>query len=324
MAGNIRGGGNSINPINTTNSIQTAQNLLVKGYIAATGAINTFSNLTVTGNIQATGSVGIGGIIPSSKLHVYGKSLIQTPGPDGSGCLEIHGVNTGSQNYNLITAGHGTSTFFTVDGYGNVGTNNNLSISGTISATGSISTIGDILSTSSQYFGFNAGGPGIRITNASNQIYFQPALSQTTNSVAPLVIGPYFNGSGYMVINNGNLSINGTLTQNASDIRLKTDIKNIDNSLEKVCSLNGINYTYNNLAKSYGLNDTETQVGLIAQEVETVLPEVVKLAPFDAEPDGKTSRSGDNYKTIQYERIIPLLVEAIKELKSEIEVLKNK
>ena len=54
------------------------------------------------------------------------------------------------------------------------------------------------------------------------------------------------------------------------------------------------------------------EVGLSAQQVEAVLPEVVAPAPIDNE-----------YKTLHYERVIPLLVEAIKELKAEIELLKK-
>jgi hypothetical protein len=52
------------------------------------------------------------------------------------------------------------------------------------------------------------------------------------------------------------------------------------------------------------------------------LPEAVKLAPFDRDEDGK-SKSGENYLTIQYEKVVPLLVEAIKEQQKQIEELKS-
>lgn len=85
-----------------------------------------------------------------------------------------------------------------------------------------------------------------------------------------------------------------------SDIRLKTDIEKIENALDKVCQLSG--YTYN-------MND-KRRTGVIAQEVEKVLPEVVQ----DRE---------DGYKTVAYGNMIGLLIEAIKELKEEIKVIKN-
>jgi hypothetical protein len=64
-------------------------------------------------------------------------------------------------------------------------------------------------------------------------------------------------------------------------------------------------------------------VGLFADEVDSVLPEAVRPAPFDDDGAGG-SKSGENYQTIQYEKIVPLLIEAIKELKLEIEMLKKR
>jgi hypothetical protein len=63
-------------------------------------------------------------------------------------------------------------------------------------------------------------------------------------------------------------------------------------------------------------------VGVIAQEIEIVLPEAVKPAPFDID-ENNISLSGEDYKTVQYEKIVPLLIEAIKELKREIDDLKS-
>ena len=112
-----------------------------------------------------------------------------------------------------------------------------------------------------------------------------------------------------------------------SDKRLK-DIKGtIPNALSKVESLNGIIYTNNELAKSFGYTDTEEKVGLIAQEVEAVLPQLVTLAPFDRqeEADGTViSKSGENFKTVQYDKVIALLVEAVKELSAKVKELEAK
>jgi hypothetical protein len=80
------------------------------------------------------------------------------------------------------------------------------------------------------------------------------------------------------------------------------------------------------LAASFGYTDKEEQVGVIAQEIEAVLPQVVKPAPFDVDRvDGViVSKSGQNYKTVQYEKIVPLLIEAIKEQQKQIDRLNNK
>ena len=66
------------------------------------------------------------------------------------------------------------------------------------------------------------------------------------------------------------------------------------------------------------------QVGVIAQDVEKVLPQIVTPAPFDIgrdENDNEYSISGENYKTVQYDKIIPLLIEAIKEQQKIITIL---
>ena len=101
------------------------------------------------------------------------------------------------------------------------------------------------------------------------------------------------------IISQDEIISNGNVTA-FSDIRLKSNIERIDNALNKICQLSGYTYDMNNKRSS----------GVIAQEVEKVLPEVVQ----DRE---------NGYKTVAYGNMIGLLIEAIKELKQEIEVLKN-
>ena len=102
-----------------------------------------------------------------------------------------------------------------------------------------------------------------------------------------------------------------------SDERLKTKLGNIENALDKISKLNGFYYVNNELANSVGYTDDKTQIGLSAQEVQSVLPEVVTIAPFDTLFDENEkaigSKSGENYLTVNYDKIVPLLVEGIKE-----------
>ena len=108
---------------------------------------------------------------------------------------------------------------------------------------------------------------------------------------------------------------------------MKEKTGKIENAVEKVKQLEGFYYVNNELAKSFGYNETKQQVGLSAQQVESILPEVVTLAPFDiqtGEFDGViSSKSGENYLTVDYSRLVPLLVEAIKEQQAQIEELKS-
>jgi hypothetical protein len=109
-----------------------------------------------------------------------------------------------------------------------------------------------------------------------------------------------------------------------SDRRLKKIKGNIPNALEKISKINGVYYELSSLGKKLNVTDiNERDVGLIAQEVQAILPEVVSLAPFDRDKYGK-SKSGEDYLTVQYNKIIPLLIEALKEQKDQIDYINSK
>ena len=107
-----------------------------------------------------------------------------------------------------------------------------------------------------------------------------------------------------------------------SDERLKDVQGQIENPLDKVDAIDTFYYTHNDLAKSLGYEGDDVQVGVSAQSVKAVMPEVVCRAPVDMDADGG-SLSGEDYMTVKYERLVPLLLESIKELRKEIEELKR-
>jgi len=96
-----------------------------------------------------------------------------------------------------------------------------------------------------------------------------------------------------------------------SDERLKHDIEPITDALSKVGQLNGCTFIYN--------NENKRSAGLIAQDVEKVLPSAVSEMELPLQHD-----DGIAYKTVQYDQTIGLLVEAIKELTAKVEQLENK
>lgn len=116
----------------------------------------------------------------------------------------------------------------------------------------------------------------------------------------------------------GAIYATGNITAYFSDQRLKTVVGTIDNALDKISKIKGVYYTNNDVAKKYGYTSEELQVGVLAQDVENVLPEIVKVAPFDLDENNQ-SKSGENYKTLQYDKLVPLLVEAIKEQQKTID-----
>jgi hypothetical protein len=141
--------------------------------------------------------------------------------------------------------------------------------------------------------------------------------TNTNTQLASLGVGTGASGTG------GEIRATNNVTAFYSDKRLKDIVGPIDNALYKVSKISGVYYTQNKLAESFGYNNYEQQVGVIAQEIQEVLPEAVKFAPFDREmKDGKeVSKSGEEYLTVQYEKVVPLLIEAIKELQERVKRL---
>ncbi|MDA0320421.1 MAG: tail fiber domain-containing protein [Proteobacteria bacterium] len=98
------------------------------------------------------------------------------------------------------------------------------------------------------------------------------------------------------------------MTAYYSDAGLKNFEGPISDALAKLNSLTGYYFYENGIAKSLGYNNDKRQVGVSAQEVERVLPEIVTTAPIS-----------DRFKTVYYDKLVPLLIEAIKELDKKVE-----
>ena len=122
-----------------------------------------------------------------------------------------------------------------------------------------------------------------------------------------------FNGEANLTFNGTDLSCAGDVVAYVSDERLKENIQPLENALDKVLTLNGFTYNFNETGQSLGFDGTVINVGVSAQQVQAVLPEAVKPAPVDS-----------NYLTVQYEKLVPLLIEAIKEQQETITNLQNR
>ena len=164
----------------------------------------------------------------------------------------------------------------------------------------------------------------ITVTNGAGSITLStPQSIGTANSVQFGSFGVGTAASG----TTGEIRATNNITAYYSDRRLKENIEKLQNALDKIKQISGVTFNANDEAAKYGYTDKKKQVGVIAQEIEQVLPEIVVPAPFDIakNQDGvEYSISGENYKTVQYEKIIPLLIEAIKELDEKLEfTIKN-
>ena len=171
----------------------------------------------------------------------------------------------------------------------------------------------------------SAGESIIRFKTPDGTSYINSKGSATTMTFSSGNVGIANTAPADKLWVQGGISATGDITSSASDKRLKENRKPISNAVEKVLKLKGITYDWiDNISEVTGTewNHTEKQAGLIAQDVQKVLPEAVSIAPFDKDGEGK-SVSGKDYLTIDYARVVPLLVNAIKEQQVQIEELKK-
>jgi hypothetical protein len=130
------------------------------------------------------------------------------------------------------------------------------------------------------------------------------SISVTNITVSQTVQAQNINALGQLSVA-GNANITGIITcsdlNSTSDINLKTNIKTVENSIETVNKLRGVSFDWKNTGKS--------SYGVIAQELEEVLPQLVNAGEV---------------KSVNYNGIIGVLIEAVKELSAEVEELKKK
>jgi len=129
----------------------------------------------------------------------------------------------------------------------------------------------------------------------------------------------YVNGNGDVGIKTSpapgyELDVNGeirctSLTQ-TSDERLKTNINDLKNVLGKIERLRAVTFEWNKIAQDNGANSDKKQIGVIAQDLEVLFPELVDNV------------GGNGYKSVNYSGLAAVLIEAVKELKSENDALK--
>ncbi len=235
-------------------------------------------------------------------------------------------VNDANTTYNLgaqsggkirLTDSNNGTDDVTITGSGSitVTTTSTGTSSGTIDINGTGYGFGDNAQFESIEL-LRSAGPFIDFKNSASDDYDVRLGNFTQNHLT--VFGANDNpefivaGSSAKLVSQGTIESAKNIIAFTSDIRLKKDIEPIKNALEKVQSLRGFTYSHNETAKELGFTEERRWSGVSAQEIEKVLPEAVFPAPVD-----------DKYLTVQYEKLVPLLIEAIKELKEEVNDLRS-
>ena len=307
----------------------TSSSIAVKKTSAASGSITAWEDSVFYGsNVYLNASTWTF----SAKAGNTYCSIIDQFGTSAAAGVNWYCSSNSGSSWNLSNgvllwdeAGRWRSTVFS----GILFTNSGLGDSGPVtwnnSAGKSISynTLGAAASNQTMYIGttavaINRATGALSLTGVSIDGSAGSASSATTATTATNLSGGTVNattGSFSSTVSTGALTVTGAITATGnitayySDDRLKNKLGNIQNAVEKVTKLNGFYYTANTTAQALGY-DTRVEVGVSAQEVESILPEIVAPAPINSK-----------YKTIHYERLIPLLIEAIKEQQLQIEKL---
>jgi hypothetical protein len=183
---------------------------------------------------------------------------------------------------------------------------------------GNISFVGDLFK----------GAEKFKASNWTSNIY--GIMSYSNVAIGKTVT----TNSEYKLDVNGNMYVNGniiaslaiTTFDDFSDERLKDREGNIENPLDIVSKLQGFYYKPNKTANDLGIKGNKRELGVSAQDVQKILPELIDIAPADISYDAENnvvSKTGSNYLTVNYEKMIPLLIESIKELNKNINELKK-
>jgi hypothetical protein len=301
-----------------------------------------FVNASYIGTITANNATNLGGVVAASYVK-------NTDSRTMSGNLTFSGTNitfTGALSVATVTSGTWSASTIATDrgGTGQTTYTDGQILIGSTSADSLVKTT----LTAANNITVTNGNGSITIASNPNLSYVSSASSGTvritgggtdatipaaTASIAGLVttgtqtiagVKTFNNGTassntitGTVVITGG-LGVSGAINAGSditayatSDIRLKKNIKAIPDALEKVMQISGVTYNWNDIAHEVENKDMSVnEVGVIAQEINVILPEVI------------TTRD-NGYMAVRYEKIVPLLIEAIKELNEQVKSLKS-
>ena len=254
--------------------------------------LNDWISSSSNGNFQIIKNVGNLSFMSASNV---------VPGASASKSLQI-ALSINSNSFIGIGTEHPETK---LDVYGDSTLRGNINI---VNATGNVPVIscGNELNIMGQCFissGIEIGNNGGIVSQNGNNIYWESS-SESNIYILNQFVGIGTSNPLYKLDVNGNMNVSGNITQ-LSDERYKTNIKPIENALDKVCNLNGYSFSFKG-------QESQTEFGLIAQQVIEEIPDLVII------------NNSNEAMSVKYTNIIPFLIESIKELKKEINLLKSR
>jgi hypothetical protein len=268
------------------------------------------------------GKVGIGTSSPSQKLEVSGAGFVAAAiSGDSTSETQLRFLsNTAARisqqaNQDFIFDTNATERM-RIDSSGNVGI-------GTSSPSQPLHVVGGAVrfeNTQDTYFQINTGDTHL-YTAGLHPLRFGTNSTERMRIASNGNVGIGDSAPDVALDVVGSIYYTGTITD-VSDRRLKENVLDLSDSLNKVCQLNAKSYT---LIADRDNEEEEVELGFIAQEVQTVFPEVVKnIQKYVVDENGENTEEEINYLGVSYIQLVAPMVEAIKELKTEVDTLKAK
>jgi len=313
---NTAGNQNTSGNASTASTLQTARTISISGAVSGSASFNGGSNITISTSATSDPTLTLNGDVSGSATFTnLGNATLTCTVADDSHNHTIANID----NLQSTLDAKGTMSNWNLQASGGATTSitNNETVNFTGSGATSVSRNGNTITISStdNNTTYSVGDGGLTQVNfttarrdkldgiASSANNYSISQDDTSNvHFEGLMVGQTSGATANTIRCTGDV-----VAFFSSDERLKDNIKPIENSLEKVGQLKGYEFDWNDKQKVYEGHD----VGVIAQEVEKVVPEIVE------------TREHDGYKAVKYEKLVPLLINAINELKAEIEELKD-
>ena len=270
----------------TATTLATSRTLSISGAGTGSASFNGGANadiaLTLANSGVTAGTYGSSSAIPS--ITVDAKGLITSA---STTAIDSTSISNGGESVSVSGNGVITSS-------ANHDFDSGIDVTGNITVTGTVDGR-DVATDGSKLDGIASGATNVsnnnQLTNGAGYITSSgtAALAEGLTGTPNITVG---------TISCGNITSSGTVTAN-SDAKLKKNVATVSNALDKVNLLRGVEFDY--------IANDKHSIGVIAQEVEAVLPDLVE---------------GDETKSVAYGNLTAVLIEAVKELTAEVNTLK--
>ncbi len=270
--------------------------------------------IEINGDLEVADNLGVGVPNPAAKVHINAAASQIPLRAELAGQLKFHVSTNGGASIGTPSAPPGNG--LAVSGNTGIGTTSpgqKLEVVGAIKiGTTSTNSNGSIRYNGNDFQGYT-NGSWVNLNNNASSVWGTSGSNAFYNN-GNVGIGTSNPTSKLHVT--GDVAVSGSIIA-PSDMRLKENIQHLENATHIVKQLQVYSYKYDKaISKELGLS-TDKQYGLMAQEVKSLLPEIIK-------EDILEDKNGESYMGIEYTQLLPIVIQSLKELNAEKERLESR